>query len=60
MNALESQLAFRSALGKDWHRVSKQGRRLRLYGELMLLMNDLRNAGYLKIALVGMEAEPGR
>ncbi len=30
------------------------------YGELMLLMNDLRSAGYLKIALVGMEAETPR
>ncbi len=30
------------------------------YGELMTLMNDLRAAGYLKIALVGMEAEPAR
>jgi biopolymer transport protein ExbD len=26
------------------------------YGELMTLMNDLRSAGYLKIALVGMDA----
>jgi biopolymer transport protein ExbD len=26
------------------------------YGELMLLMNALRSAGYLKVALVGLEA----
>lgn len=26
------------------------------YGEVMTLMNDLRNAGYLKIALVGLES----
>jgi biopolymer transport protein ExbD len=26
------------------------------YGDLMTLMNDLRSAGYLKIALVGLEA----
>jgi TonB system transport protein ExbD (group 1) len=26
------------------------------YGEVMALMNDLRNAGYLKIALVGLES----
>jgi biopolymer transport protein ExbD len=26
------------------------------YGELMRVMNDLRSAGYLKIALVGLEA----
>ncbi len=30
------------------------------YGEMMLLMNDLRSAGYLKIALVGMEADAPR
>ena len=27
------------------------------YGELMLLMNDLRAAGYLHVALVGLDAE---
>ena len=27
------------------------------YGELMGLMNELRGAGYLKVALVGLEAE---
>lgn len=29
------------------------------YGDLMDVMNLLRNAGYLKIALVGLEAMPG-
>jgi biopolymer transport protein ExbD len=29
------------------------------YGELMEVMNLLRGAGYLKIALVGLEAAPG-
>ncbi|PCJ31307.1 MAG: TonB system transport protein ExbD [Gammaproteobacteria bacterium] len=28
------------------------------YGDLMLVMNDLRNAGYLKIALVGLDSVP--
>jgi len=28
------------------------------YGALMTLMNDLRSAGYLKIALVGLESVP--
>jgi len=28
------------------------------YGELMTLLNDLRSAGYLKIALVGLESIP--
>jgi biopolymer transport protein ExbD len=27
------------------------------YGELMTLMNELRGAGYLHVALVGLEAE---
>ena len=27
------------------------------YGELMALMNELRSAGYLHVALVGLEAE---
>ena len=27
------------------------------YGELMTMMNELRNAGYLHIALVGLEAD---
>ena len=27
------------------------------YGELMLLMNELRGAGYLHVALVGLEAD---
>ncbi|TIM34018.1 MAG: TonB system transport protein ExbD, partial [Mesorhizobium sp.] len=29
------------------------------YGELMEVMNLLRGAGYLKIALVGLETAPG-
>ncbi|MGB5949667.1 MAG: TonB system transport protein ExbD [Parvibaculum sp.] len=30
------------------------------YGDLMNVMNDLRAAGYLKVALLGLEAMPGR
>lgn len=30
------------------------------YGEMMELMNDLRSAGYLKVALVGLETEKAR
>jgi biopolymer transport protein ExbD len=30
------------------------------YGELMTLMNELRGAGYLHVALVGLEAEKPR
>jgi len=29
------------------------------YGDLMALMNRLRDAGYLRVALVGLEAAPG-
>ena len=29
------------------------------YGDLMEVMNALRNAGYLKVALVGLEGAPG-
>ena len=29
------------------------------YGDLMDVMNALRNAGYLKVALVGLEGAPG-
>lgn len=29
------------------------------YGELMTVMNLIQNAGYGKIALVGLEAAPG-
>ncbi len=30
------------------------------YGDLTEVMNALRAAGYLKVALVGLEAEPSR
>lgn len=30
------------------------------YGDLMKVMNDLRAAGYLKVALVGLEGEGGK
>ena len=30
------------------------------YGEMMELMNDLRSAGYLKVALVGLESDKAR
>ena len=30
------------------------------YGELMEVMNTLRDAGYLKLALVGLETQPGK
>lgn len=63
------QPVARTALGSTLDRATGGDREQRLflradkavaYGDLMLLMNDLRGAGYLKIALVGMEAEPAR
>ena len=59
----------RDALGRSLDQATGSDREQRLflradklvpYGELMQLMNDLRSAGYLKIALVGIEAETAR
>ena len=59
------QTVTRSALASTLDQVTGGDREQRLflradkavpYGEMMALMNDLRTAGYLKIALVGMEA----
>jgi biopolymer transport protein ExbD len=49
--------ALQSASGgnKD-ERIFLRGDKAVPYGDVMELMNDLRNAGYLKVALVGMEA----
>ena len=30
------------------------------YGDVMLVMNDMRAAGYLKVALVGLESQEGK
>jgi biopolymer transport protein ExbD len=30
------------------------------YGDVMELMNDLRGAGYLKVALIGMETREAK
>ena len=39
---------------------STRGNRAVPYREVMGLMNDLRRAGYLKVALVGMEMHEGK
>jgi biopolymer transport protein ExbD len=39
-------------------RVFVRGDKTVAYGEVMEMMNTLRAAGYLKIALVGLEAGP--
>jgi biopolymer transport protein ExbD len=41
--------------GDKEQRIFVRGDKAAPYGEVMELMNDLRGAGYLKIALVGME-----
>ncbi|MGA2891436.1 MAG: TonB system transport protein ExbD [Xanthobacteraceae bacterium] len=54
-NALPGVLA--SATGGDKEqRIFLRGDRAVPYGDVMELMNDLRSAGFLKVALVGMEA----
>jgi TonB system transport protein ExbD (group 1) len=63
--AIGSQLIDRAALGGELEKATKGDREQRVflradktvpYGELMNVMNDLRSAGYLKIALVAIEA----
>ena len=46
--------------GDKEERIFLRGDRAVAYGEVMGLMNDLRRAGYLKVALVGMELREGR
>jgi biopolymer transport protein ExbD len=53
-DALADVLATATQGDKD-ERIFLRGDRAVPYGDVMQVMNDLRNAGYLKIALVGME-----
>jgi biopolymer transport protein ExbD len=62
------QSVARDTLGASLDRASNGDKEQRLflradktvpYGELMTLMNELRGAGYLKIALVGMDTGNG-
>jgi biopolymer transport protein ExbD len=52
--ALPDALASATGGNKD-ERIFLRGDRAVPYGDVMALMNDLRGAGYLKIALVGLE-----
>ena len=53
--------ALAAATGSDKEqRIFLQADKTVAYGELMGVMNALRAAGYLKIALVGLEARPGQ
>ncbi len=57
-DGLEAALA--AATGGDPEaRVFLRADRAVAYGDLMALMNRLRDAGYLHVALVGLEATPG-
>ena len=46
-----------AAAGDKQQRVFVRADKTVPYGELMILMNDLRTAGYLHVALVGLEAD---
>ncbi|MFZ0149843.1 MAG: TonB system transport protein ExbD [Xanthobacteraceae bacterium] len=58
-DALADVLATATSGDKE-ERIFLRGDRVVPYGEVMALMNDLRRAGYLKVALVGMELREGR
>jgi biopolymer transport protein ExbD len=47
----------RAAGGDKQQRVFLRADKMVPYGELMTLMNELRSAGYLHVALVGLEAD---
>ena len=47
----------RATAGDKQQRVFLRADKAVPYGELMALMNELRGAGYLHVALVGLEAE---
>ena len=63
--ALDNDTIPRSTLSAALDRVTSGDKQQRIfmradkavpYGELMVLMNDLRSAGYLHVALVGLES----
>jgi len=54
-DALPAALAAATGGDKD-ERIFMRGDKVVPYGSVMELMNDLRDAGYLKVALVGMES----
>jgi biopolymer transport protein ExbD len=63
---LDNDSVARGALAASLDRATAGDKQQRLflradktvsYGELMALMNDLRSAGYLHVALVGLEAD---
>jgi biopolymer transport protein ExbD len=64
--SLDNNPVYRGALAASLDQATAGDKQQRLflradksvpYGELMTLMNELRTAGYLHVALVGLEAE---
>jgi len=64
--ALDNDQIARNGLSAALDRVTSGDRQQRIfmradkavpYGDLMALMNDLRSAGYLRVALVGLEGD---
>ena len=58
-DALPAVLAAATGGDKD-ERIFMRGDKVVPYGSVMELMNDLRDAGYLKVALVGMESREAK
>lgn len=58
-DALSDVLATATQGNKD-ERIFVRGDRVVPYGDIMQVMNVLRDAGYLKIALVGMETRDAK
>ena len=58
-DALPAALAAATGGDKD-ERIFMRGDKVVPYGSVMELMNDMRNAGYLKVALVGMETREAK
>jgi biopolymer transport protein ExbD len=56
---LSSALSDATKGNKD-ERIYLRGDRSVAYGEVMQVMNDLRAAGYLKVALVGLESRESK
>ncbi len=65
--SLGNEMAVRETLGADLDRLTESNKDARIflradkavdYGAFMEVMNLLRDAGYLKIALVGLETRP--
>ena len=52
-----SQALDTATKGKHEERIFLRADKSVTYGDIMQVMNDMRSAGYLKIALVGLETK---